>query len=70
MTNDGKDSPYPAFYTTGGLLSPAAGTAKLCVGGIAAIAALILLVIYFVTLFGLKSQVQAGFAQPKYGAPM
>ena len=41
-----------------------------CVGGIAGIAALILLVIYFVTLFGLKSQVQAGFAQPKYGAPM
>jgi hypothetical protein len=41
-----------------------------CVGVIASIASLVLLIIYFVTLFGLKGQVQAGFVQPKYGTPM
>jgi hypothetical protein len=41
-----------------------------CVGIIASIAALILLVIYFVTLFGLKGQVRAYLAQPRFGAPM
>ena len=33
-------------------------------------AALILLILYFVKLFGLKSQVQAGYSAPKYGVPM
>jgi hypothetical protein len=41
-----------------------------CVGIIASFAALILLILYFVKLFGLKSQVQAGYSAPKYGVPM
>ena len=41
-----------------------------CVGVIASVAALILMIIYFVKLLGLKSQVQAHLAQPKFGAPM
>ena len=41
-----------------------------CVGVIASVAALVLMIIYFVKLFGLKGQVRAGFTPPKFGTPM
>ena len=39
-----------------------------CVGGIAGLISFILMIVYLVKLFGLKGQMQAGLAQPKWGA--